>query len=280
MTTGLDEATFVCIAACALDVDETELLADADLAAISEVVVAVASAAPGFDQAAAVVAGCMERRPFGSSRDERVAWLAAVVLLEEQSIHLRADAAVAQRVLDAARTSRRALMSELRRAVARWPWRVCPVCCRRVYVDRYERGLFISPGDDPYERTARCAFEHGVHDRVGRGANGQIDEPTAKIAWAPVVATGPCGSVLVVADEGAFVFGQSNAVDEWAVAVFDSTDAGALVGSWARLFIDAVGVVDATDLLFDRAHERVNWGHLIATSGAWLAVRRPELARA
>jgi prophage maintenance system killer protein len=248
-----DEAGVLWAAALVEGVDPARLLTSVDVTALSVAVAEAAAERDPVDVAAVLLVELVRRRPFPAS-NAAIAWLATVDLLAASSIRLvvEPDEAVELcRAIGGGAAGRAEVAAAVRGRVVEVGL-VCPVCGRRVHagtdaLDELARRL-VPPGGTAFELTARCAFEHGVHDRSGR--------PVAAVAARagdarqPVLARGACGSFLV-AGEGGSVAVSPYCDDPPLVRVVevDEVHPGDLVGRWDPLVRRStpLGVVPADE---------------------------------
>ena len=165
----LDEAQLVLIASTVTGRHPQDTLTETDMSALARVTATIEACADPLDAAAAALVAIATERPFGEA-SRPAAWLACVLAAPKETARLAADeSAVVQLV---SRVSNRELgIDDVRAHLAdqrgRLPW-ACPSCGRTLHAHRRPRQgpLFVSPA--PVELMARCAVEHGVHDRRGR----------------------------------------------------------------------------------------------------------------
>lgn len=245
-------ATLVWVAATVVGVEPTILLTQTDLHALPAVIADCAPSADPIRDAAATLVSICRRRPFPRFNDA-IAWLAAVEVVTRTGDRVRAPE---HRVIDLCRSVRSGALGvdDVARELEAWRETVglrCPACRRRVYAGR--EGVMGHPSlSSGYELTARCSFEHGAHDRHGRP--NPPPQRTRTPRSTPVVATGACGSMLVVDDDGALIVSPS--CDDpplFRVVVPDSVGAGDLVGRWDRLVARSrtLGFVDSRAVTLD-----------------------------
>lgn len=259
----IDEATLLWVAAVAVDEEPTALLATVDVAGLARIVAEVEATRDPVMAAAALLVGVIGDRPFPAS-NAAIGWLAATNLLAEAGYRvvarpkqvaqlcrrIRAEALVADRVASALRG-----------------WLIpeglgCPACGRRVYASDAIARRMVTPAGAPFVLTARCAFEHGAHDREGRPVT-----PAPVRTWEPrqpLLARGPCGSLLVVAPDRTMVV--SPYCDDPPIAKVSQVDhlsPGDLIGPWDSLLERStpIGYVPADAVHVDE-HDRVDLARL------------------
>lgn len=188
MTPRLDEADLVHVAAVASGTHPGEVLARCDVAGLASVAAAVETTDRGLDGAAVVVLEMGRRRPLASG-NAATAWLAAAHLLAGDRLRLRighlaartvfeasADLAVAEavEVIEARTEPFRPLLGRVLHRLTgpvgpSGPGVVrCPACRRPLVQRRHDlvaEGMWVEAAR--LERVARCAAEHGRHDRLG-----------------------------------------------------------------------------------------------------------------
>jgi hypothetical protein len=184
----LDEADLVHVAAVATGTPPERVLARCHVGGLAAVVAAVEQGTCGLDSAALAVLEVGRRRPFAAG-NAMTAWLAAAHLLAGDGLRLRIGHRAASTVFGAsaelevedvvtvieAHTERR--LPTVRRAL-RWLVRPvppagpglfwCPACGRPLVQRRHDLvagGMWAEAAR--LERVARCAVEHGGHDRSG-----------------------------------------------------------------------------------------------------------------
>lgn len=286
--TVVDEAWLVWVAARATGVAPETLLTGCDVAAVARVVAEVEAArADGEDgvrsrradgrhvdgrhveqhpvvRAATVLVAVVRHRPFAAG-NRAVAWLAAALTLVEHGtpIWLAEDDAV-ELVVGA--EEGRVSVDEVAVALAApgeaLPWR-CPACGNRLH--RYERRdvrrAVPLVGGSRHELVARCAFEHGGHDRSGRTAP-KTAAGTVE-SWRPIVRQ-PSGrdAMLVLVDAGAVLL--RGVAGAYEATQHRDLAAGALVGDWDVLGAqgEPLGRVDHGDLVVDATGGAVDWCRL------------------
>ena len=231
----LDESKLVWAAALVADVDPDELLARVDVAALATIVADVDEAIGPIDAAARLLVRVVRDRPFLTG-NAAIGWLAAVEVLAAAGWRVSVHRA---RVLRLCGDIREGVLSDADAAAVLGRWvvedgRACPACGRRVYTRDAAAGWRLMPGGSRFELTARCAFEHGCHDRSGRSvvSPGYYRvEPRRQ-----VLARGACGSFLVTGDRTNVVV--SPFCDDppiVRVVEVDEVRPGDLVGRWDRL---------------------------------------------
>ena len=187
-TLGLDEADLVHVAAVAAGISPERVLAACDVAGLASVAAALEGATCGLDGAALVVLEVGRRRPFAAG-NAATAWLAAAHLLTGDRLRLRIGPLAATRVfgasaqldvrevaavIEAHTEPQRRFVGRVLRGLTRpvgpsgpgvhW----CPACGRPLVQRRHDlaaEGMWVEAAR--LERVARCAVEHGHHDRLG-----------------------------------------------------------------------------------------------------------------
>lgn len=231
----LDESKLVWAAALVEDVDPAELLARLDVAALARIVADADEAIGPIDAAVRLLVRVVRDRPFRTG-NAAIGWLAAVEVLAEAGWRVSVHRA---RVVRLCGDIREGLLSDGDAAAVLRRWVVeegmaCPACGRRVYVRDAAAGWRLMPGGSRFELTARCAFEHGRHDRSGRPVVARGDDRVEPRR--PVLARGACGSFLLMGDRTNVVV--SPFCDDppiVRVAEVDEILPGDLVGRWDRI---------------------------------------------
>ena len=233
--TAVDEARILWAAALVEGLDPAELLVTVDVGALAAVVADADTEVDAVDAAAALLVAMVRRRPFPAA-NAAIGWLAGVELLRESRLRIEADAgavvALCERI-----TAGGAALDEVRALLRAWLVEdgiPCPACGRRVYADDPGARHATRGAGGGYELRARCAVEHGGHDREGRPVSPPPARPAA--SRQPVLARGTCGSFLV-ADEagGVAVSPFSDEPPLVRVVQVGELRAGDLVGRWDGL---------------------------------------------
>ncbi len=203
----IDEATLLWAAAVVGRVDPVAAANGVDVDALVRVVTAADDAPDPLSTAAGVLFNLITSRPFPSS-NAAIGWLAATELLARVGCRVVVSSETVVSLCDAVRDGCR---TEDQVAASLRSWMVvagtaCPVCGRRVYANASGARRTSMPGSARFELTARCAFEHRVHDKLGR-AIARPFEPSPE-SRQPVLARGACGSLLIAGPDGAGVGGQ------------------------------------------------------------------------
>lgn len=259
----IDEATLLWAAAITLDDEPAALLATVDVAALTQIASEVEAAVDPVVAAAALLLGVTSARPFPAS-NAAIGWLAAANFLGEAGYRVVARpkqvAALCRRIRSEALAPDR-IASTLR------AWLVedglgCPVCGRRVYASDAAARRLVTPAGAQFVLTARCAVEHGVHDRTGRPV--ERDPVRTWEPWQPLLARGPCGSLLLVAADRTMVV--SPYCDDPPIArvlEVDHLSPGDLIGPWDGLIDRStlIGYVPADAVQIDE-HDRVDLDRL------------------
>jgi hypothetical protein len=253
----LDESRLVWVAALVQGVDPAESLSRVDVAVLVDIVAEADTVTEPVDAAAVLLVRIVRDRPFDGS-NAAIGWLAAVELLAATHRRLAAPPADVVGLCESIRAGA-AGSAGVAAVLRRWvdgdgDGMACPVCGRRVYVLDAAARRFVMPGTARFELTARCAFEHGSHDRSGRPTTAPAarrGEPRQ-----PVLARGVCGSFLVAGDAGAVVV--SPFCDDPPIArVVEVGDVrpSDLVGRWDPLVgrSTTLGFVPADDVLPDES---------------------------
>ena len=263
-----DDVELVLLAASANDLDPHEVLASADMAALARCAAAVEAAAPGAEAASVALVEVLRRRPFAAG-NRAAAALACAYLLADAGGRTVADDVLVELVQAveagevATATDAAAVLAEAgasgRRALP-WP---CPACGRRLHVVDDRRGRRTLVSHDPTELRARCAQEHGVHDRSGRAVAPPERRSTER--WAPVLQepAGGAGSLLVLATDGPLLL--TAVAAGWAVSRVGDLPVSALVGRWSGLGADGsrLGEVDADAVVLDGARSHLDVPRLL-----------------
>jgi hypothetical protein len=231
----LDEATLLWAAALVDETDPAELLAQVDVTVLAGIVARADAATAPVDAAARVLVEVVRTRPFPTG-NAAIGWLAAVEVLAGARCRV---AAGQDRVVALCADVRSGAAGATDVVAALRSWLVeegiaCPACGRRVYADEATGPRRAMPGASRFELTARCAFEHGRHDRSGRPLAPATRRPVERRL--PVIAHGACGSFLVAGDRATVVV--SPFCDDppiVRVGEVDEVNAGDLVGRWDGL---------------------------------------------
>lgn len=284
--TGLDQADLVMVAAQVLQIDPTAVLDAADVAVLCGIADRLRVMTDVADAAAEVLVAIAAGRPFGDG-DDAIAWLAAVVLIERNGMHLdgEVDGWVALvRSAAAGRIDERDVAGALAIGMRMPPGPVqrviaavraprgpalpivhpCPVC--GTDVDRSALWLFpVHAAPSPLELTAACARIHRTHDRFGHPRAGAPYRPPAR--WCPVVrdrgAAGPTPFVALT-DRGPIAFRPRTWVSAFDVVIVDPIATSDLVGCWSTLWDHGrvVARIPADACRFDEAGTHLDWAHV------------------
>ncbi|HEX2849050.1 MAG TPA: hypothetical protein VHN98_00785 [Acidimicrobiales bacterium] len=247
---AVDEATLLWAAALVEGVDPAALLErleGAALATLAGVAADVEETTEPLEAAARLLVRMVRDRPFPAD-NAAIGWLAAVELLAAAHWRVEVDprsvADLCGRVRDGAIEN-----AEVASVLGRWAVAdgvACPACGRRVYVLDAAARRVLLPGVADFELRARCAFEHGHHDRSGRPIAAREERPAE--APQPVLAWGECGSFLVAGDGASLVISPCGD-DPPTVRVVEVDDVrpADLVGRWDRLVArsSTLGVIAA-----------------------------------
>jgi hypothetical protein len=256
---GVDAESLLWAAAVVDGVDPDVLSRTVDVDALTRVVDGVAAIPAGDDElavAAAVLVGVLVHRPF-SSANAATGWLAATEVLARTDRRVVARPSHVLRLCDRVHAGR-AGREEVEAALRGWVVVAglgCPACGRRVYVDDLPSRRVVLPRSIPFELVSRCAFEHGAHDRDGRPAVATPASAMESDSRRPVVARGPCGSILVAAgDESLIVAPSCDDPPIVRVVAVGELRAGDLVGPWDGLISRSttLGFAPADAVDFDR----------------------------
>ena len=278
----LDESALVWLAAVAADRDPLVVLADADMGALARVVADVEDAGDALDRAATVAVAIVTHEPFAVA-NRAAAWAAAAHVAADDGHRLRlgADEVVAM----LAGVARQELgPDEVRRALERslpgrgrptGAWR-CPECGRPLYADESARraaGAAVVCSTR-FELVARCSWEHGAHDRLGRPLpTGERGEPER---WVPITAGGAGRWFVALVDGNAVAFVPAPDDDDLVdVFVVRDPDPAMLVGGPDRAVAagEQLGAIATTALRFDGRGGALDWHHLVEWADAELAAR-------
>lgn len=248
-----DEASLLWVAAFVEEVDPLVVLDRVDMAELAALVAEIDAIEEPIDAAARLLVRVVRDGPFPTSNNA-IGWLAAVDLLRVAQLRIDMRAPRIAALCRSIRTDELDVVevaSVLRHHVV-LQGMACPACGKRVYVRDAAARRGLMPGATRFELTARCAFEHGGHDRRGQPVEPAPERVVSSCQ--PVLARGACGSFLVAgAGRGLVLSPYCDEPPIYRVVEVVDIVPGDLVGRWDLLVerSSTVGFVHAEAVCAD-----------------------------